>query len=662
MLASRFARFPPLAKIGIWLALTAILASILQTGVWLLGIEFDILAGGGRGLLLALALGGLLAVMAADRRPISQFGLFIGPRWKKLWFGGLLTGTVTMIAYLAIAVALGVLQISGNDVWPRTPKALFSAMTSIPLSLVQQILFCGYLLGMLRERYHPLTAVVVTGFLFAILGRIDRPDLLFETKGQTLVIGLFLVGTLLGMLRLKFGNIIFPAGLLAGWMFVRRLADKSGLIDSVHGSPLAPWLAPYGDVRQAPLLWLCLGSGIAVCWWFLARHGETEIPASAPSVDKDFKRIFPFGHINGLATLDVWLPLLAVARFRVGLAYVPKLVAVLVCSTINTILTLPERLLLPILMRGRRLRDPIVIVGCHRSGTTHLHNLMALDPQYCTPKYFHVMNPAGCVFSGWLIGPLLGAFMPWKRPMDSVRFGLFSPQEDEFGIMGLTGMSPGWGMTFPRLWPQQDRYIFVDKLTPHEQTRWARQFVNFLKRATFWNGRKQPLLKNPYATGRLGILHKLFPQAKFIHLYRNPHDVYRSNLHLVNEGHVFNQLQNPDSDCSYEARFLSNYREMEEAFYRDSATLPPNQIAEVQFENLEREPVAELRRIYLQLGIPLTEEYETRLQSYLSGLTDYQKNRHCELTAEDRDRVNDRMGPLMARWGYQDPQPTQEAA
>ncbi|MFP6667887.1 MAG: hypothetical protein VB876_11270, partial [Pirellulales bacterium] len=61
-------------------------------------------------------------------------------------------------------------------------------------------------------------------------------------------------------------------------------------------------------------------------------------------------------------------------------------------------------------------------------------------------------------------------------------------------------------------------------------------------------------------------------------------------------------------------------------------------------------------------GIPLTEEYETRLQSYLSGLADYQKNRHRELTVEDRDRVNDRMGPLMARWGYQDPQPTQEAA
>jgi hypothetical protein len=662
MLAPQFAKLPPLAKIGIWLGLTAIISSVLQGVMVLLRIEFDILAGSGRGLLLAIALAGLLAVMAADRRPISQFGLFVGPRWKKLWFGGLAVGVVTMIAYLAIALAAGALQF-GNDVnWSRLPKSLLSAMTSMPLALVQQILFCGYLLSMLRERYHQVTSILVTAFLFAILGRINRPDMLLETRGQSLVIGLFLVGTLLGVLRLRTGNIIFPAGLLGGWMFVRRLGDKSGLIESVPAASLSSWLAPYGDVRQAPLLWFWLAAGIAGCWWALARQGETEVPESAPSMDKDFKRIFPFGHSNGLATLDVWLPLLAAARFRVGLAYVPKLVAVLVCSTINTILTLPERLLLPILLRKRELRDPIVIVGCQRSGTTHLHNLMAIDPQYCTPKNFHVMNPAGCVFSGWLIGPLLGAFMPWKRPMDAVRFGLFSPQEDEFGIMGLTSMSPGWGMTFPRLWPQQDRYMFPDKLSSRARARWAGQLVGFLKRATFWNRRKQLLLKNPYATGRVRMLHEIFPRAKFVHIYRNPYDVYRSNLHLVREGHVVNQLQNPDPDCSYETRFLGNYRAMEEAFYRDTSKLPLDQVAEVRFEDLESDPLRELRRIYRNLSMTLTVEFEDRLTSYLSGLTGYKKNTHRELPDNDRDRVNDTMGPLMAQWGYRAAPPARDAA
>ncbi len=649
----KFSQLPPLAKLAIWCGLVVVLACGVQLVAGLFVPEFNILSGGGRGLLLALALASLLAMMAADKRPISQFGLFVGPRWKKLWLGGLGLGAATMSCYLVVAIACGAIRVNFDvTILARLPKALLSAMTVMPLALVQQILFSGYFLSMLRERYRPITAVLVSAFLFAVLGRIGRPEMLLQLKGQSLVIALLLVGTLLGILRLRTGNIIFPSGLLAGWMFVRRLGDKSGLLKTIPDSEWTAWLTPFGDVRQAPVLWLALAVAIAACWYELVRLGETEVPASAPSLDSGFKRIFPFSHTNGLATLDVWLPLLVAARFRVGLAYVPRLVACLVCSALNTLLTLPERMLLPILLRHRQVRDPVVIVGFHRSGTTHLHNLMALDPQFCTPKNIHVMNPAGCVVTGWLVGPLLGAFMPWKRPMDAVRFHLLSPQEDEFGIAGMSPMSPHWGMTFPRQWPRFDRYIFPDRLAPRERARWQRAVLTFLKKVTVWNPRQTPLLKNPYSTGRVGVLHEMFARARFVHIYRNPYDVYRSNQHLAREGHVVNQLHDSDPACSYESRFLDNYRAMEDVFYRDAAKLPPEQVVEVCFEDLEQNAAAELRRIYRTLKLDFTPAYEARLEHYLAEVADYKKNRHRELPDDERQRVEAAVGPLLQRWGY----------
>ncbi len=649
-----FSQLPPLAKLAAWMAMVVVLAAVVQLSANVVVPDFEILSGSGRGYLLALALASLLAVMAADKRPISQFGLFIGPRWKKLWLSGLAMGVATMSFYFLVAALSGAVCFKPDRaVLSRVPKAFLSAMTAMPLALVQQIIFSGYLLSMLRERYRAITAVVVSAFLFAVLGRLNRPDLLFQIKGQSLVIGLFLVGTLLGLLRLKTGNIIFPAGVLAGWMFVRRLGEKSHFLDTVTDSPLTAWMAPFSDVRQAPFLWLALAAGIAACWCLLAWRGEAKVPAAVPAMDADFKRIFPFAHSNGLATLDVWLPLLVAVRFKIGLVYVPKLLAVLVCSTINTILTMPERVLLPLLLRNRKVRDPVFVVGMHRSGTTHLHNLMSLDPQFCTPKNMHVMNPMGMVFSGWIVGPILGAFMPWQRPMDAVRFHLFSPQEDEFAVAGSTTASPHWGMTFPQQWPKFESYVYPDRLPARQLRRWKNCFSSFLKKLTFWNQSKRPLLKNPYATGRVRLLNDMFSQAKFVHIYRNPYDVYRSNRHLAREGHVVNQLQDPEPSCSYEARLLPNYRRIEEAFYEGAKGLEAWQLAEVAFEELERDPRAVLRAVYDKLDLPWTDEFENRLERYLAGVADYQKNRHRPLPDDERCCVENEMRPFMERWGYQ---------
>ena len=262
--------------------------------------------------------------------------------------------------------------------------------------------------------------------------------------------------------------------------------------------------------------------------------------------------------------MDIWLGRLWQARFRVGADYIPRLVAALVMSAVNTVITLPERVLVPLLMRNVKVKPPVFILGTHRSGTTLLHNLLSLDTQYCTPRAFHILNPVGCLFTGWLTTPLLGIFLPGKRPMDGVRFHLFAPQEEEFALASSCEMSVYWGMTFPKQWPEYDRYIYPEQLSHEEQQRWRKAYAFFMKKVAYWSGRRL-LSKNPHNTSRMGILSEMYPGAKFVHIRRHPEVVYQSNLHLSEQAHVMCQIQDSDPETSYAARFMDNYLGMEDA-------------------------------------------------------------------------------------------------
>jgi hypothetical protein len=241
--------------------------------------------------------------------------------------------------------------------------------------------------------------------------------------------------------------------------------------------------------------------------------------------------------------------------------------------------------------------------------------------------------------------------MPSRRPMDNVSFHLFSANEEEFAIQHMSGLSPYWGICFPRLWPHYDRYVFPDRLPPRQLARWQRLYMLFLRKLVCWSDRR-PVLKNPHNTGRIALLRRMFPQARFIHIHRNPFDTYRSNMHIAREGHVMQQLQDPDPQTGYEARFLDNYRAMEDAFYAEADRLGPRSVADVSFEDLERDPVGVVRRIYDQLGLEFSPRLEQRLTQYLAGIADYRKNPSRPLPEDIRQRVARTMEPYLRRWGY----------
>jgi hypothetical protein len=92
------------------------------------------------------------------------------------------------------------------------------------------------------------------------------------------------------------------------------------------------------------------------------------------------------------------------------------------------------------------------------------------------------------------------------------------------------------------------------------------------------------------------------------------------------------------------------------ALQSDSAELPANSFLEVRFEDLEANPLAELKKIYQTLDLSDFERAYFHFEAYLAGLRGYRKNQD-EYDSEAIQMVESRWMPFVKRWGYAPPKP-----
>ncbi len=649
---SKWRRLSPLAQISLWTAAILLLVAGLELAGMISGLPLSLLNKGPGGTILMVgAMTSLLAIVTTTGRPLAEYGLVATKGWLRDGGRALALGAALYAACCALCVAWGVYTLDFGHLSPsRFVKAALAGLTSLPIAVTQQIVFGALLLGWLRVGGHRLPALVVPAVLFGVATALGRPEGLLGAEGLRLFTGMFLLAIVLGLWRLRTGTIVAPAGFLAGSILVRKAISKLGLLEFQPNATWSDWMAPAGDPRQGLLLWGALAAGVLGMSLWLWRRGE-QTPSADAAVDASFKRIVPFSNLLAFAPLDLWLRELTRSRIRVGLVYLPRLAFTLIASALNTLVILPERWLASRLLK-HEIPDPVFIVGMHRSGTTHLHQLLSLDSQFRSPRNFEVFNPHGFL-SAWTTTAALAPLLMWRRPMDAVQMTPFSSQEEEFALAAMGSPSPYWAFCFPRQLAHHNRYWHPENFTPRELVRWKHDYITFLRKIT-WRGRRRPLLKNPINTSRVAVLKEMFPGAKFITIVRDPDAVYRSNLHFAEHGLAVFQLQHPDPADTYADRVLENYRQATDACERDLALLPASDAVRVRFEDLERDPQGEVARIYETLEIIPSPQFAGRLEEYLASRAGYSKNRFPRLSPEERRQVDEAMGPYRRQWGYGD--------
>lgn len=349
-------------------------------------------------------------------------------------------------------------------------------------------------------------------------------------------------------------------------------------------------------------------------------------------------------------TAGTWWRMLCENGFRVSPRYWPRAAEITLLSLANSAGSRFEQLVF-----GRRwvraiVEPPIFVLGFWRSGTTHLHNLLNVDPRFACPTTFQVLCPSTFLTTEWLLASLLSPLMPRSRPMDNVRYDLHGPQEDEFAIAALCGLSPYLGWAFPDKYEHYLRYLTLRTATPAELQQWQTALAGFAGKLS-WKSGRPIVFKTPAHTARIDLLLQMFPGARFVHIHRDPYVVFQSMRHLMKTLLPLIRLQAGDIP-DLDDRILRLYAEVYGAFAEQQPHVPRAQFHELPFEKLEADPVGEMRRLYAELSLPNFDEVEPALRRYVNSLSGYKKNVHAPLAAPLREKVAGAWRPYFERWGY----------
>jgi hypothetical protein len=355
--------------------------------------------------------------------------------------------------------------------------------------------------------------------------------------------------------------------------------------------------------------------------------------------------------LSGLTTPD-WWRLLRENRFAVDPIYWHRAAFITFISLFKSVYSRREEQRYGAAVANVELAGPpLFILGHWRSGTTHLHNLLAQDDhQFGFPNNYQVFSPRTFLSTEDWITRRFSALMPSRRPMDNMAVSFSTPQEDELALCLTTLRSEYLAMCFPRREEHYTRYLTLRGVPQHEVEKWKATLLWFLKKLTFKYGRPL-LLKSPPHTGRIRLLIDLFPDARFVHIHRDPYALFQSLRHYYDTAPWYTYLQRPDR-TDLDQRILRRHNILYDAFFEERQLIPEGQFHEVSYEELERDPVGQIRALYAGLGLAGFEEMETRLQGYLASIAGYEKNHLKELTADSRLKVAEAWQRNFEEWGY----------
>src|ERR687897_692102 len=92
-------------------------------------------------------------------------------------------------------------------------------------------------------------------------------------------------------------------------------------------------------------------------------------------------------------TFGDWLALLAANGFRVHPSCLPRALSIASYSLMNSAARCLEQLRYGAAIRKTEVQPPLFVLGHWRSGTTLLHDLLAVDGRFACPNLYEVMYP-----------------------------------------------------------------------------------------------------------------------------------------------------------------------------------------------------------------------------------------------------------------------------
>ena len=353
------------------------------------------------------------------------------------------------------------------------------------------------------------------------------------------------------------------------------------------------------------------------------------------------------------AKLSIWFKLLKENNFDISLKNIPKCFLITFVIVLSIPFTIFEKVFSYRRIQKKELtKPPIFIIGHWRSGTTFLHELLNQDPRFEYMSITESVFPNLFLYFSKLIKFFLAIFLPPTRPQDDMKMHNDFPSEHDFAIVNMSSMSPYAGACFPKKQKFYNKFVTFEGTTPRQRKQMKKSIFYLIKKVSIKKKDKQLVFKSPVDTARIDFLVDLFPDAKFIHIIRNPYEVYFSTLRMYKKLIPIYQLQNSHPDL--DEFVISTYKTMYEKYYNDVHLIPEGNLIEVKYENLISDPVNELSQIYKKLSLPNFNFTRTYIKTYLESVRDFTTSSY-NIKIEEQQRIYSEWHKYIDTMGYEKP-------
>jgi hypothetical protein len=263
---------------------------------------------------------------------------------------------------------------------------------------------------------------------------------------------------------------------------------------------------------------------------------------------------------------------------------------------------------------------PVFILGMPRTGTTSLHELMALDPQFRVPLSWEAAYPFPPPESAtYTTDPRIARVEKELAQVDRLLpdfknmhpMGAQLPQEC-VALFSHDFVSMIFDVQF-RLTQYQAWLIRQDMSEVFRNHRRWLKLLQWKKPADTW------VLKSPQYLWNIDDMLREYPDARVIQTHRDPVKVAMSIASLTA---TLRRLASDHVDLAEVTRHyveLLDYGTRKTMAARASGKLGPDRVIDVQFDDFRKGPVAALRRAYEYFGIGLTEQTAAAMQRFVDA-------------------------------------------
>lgn len=269
---------------------------------------------------------------------------------------------------------------------------------------------------------------------------------------------------------------------------------------------------------------------------------------------------------------------------------------------------------------------PIIIAGMPRTGTTHLHNMLAADPSLRALPYWESNEPVlmeseqpgpgepdpRIARTGIGIG-MVDLIAPHFKRMHEMTPD-HAHEEIALLSMDITSM---YLETLAPMPTWRDSYLATDQTPSYEYLKTVLKVLTYLRGGERW------VLKTPQHLEQLGPLLRTFPDATFVITYRDPVAITVSTCTMLTYmARLSLATVDPVTVGGY---WADRVERLLNGCLRDRDLLPESQVVDVRFDEFMGDDVSIVKRIYDVAGQPFDDQTQRAMNDFMAA---HQRGRH----------------------------------